>query len=61
MNGDEQGALYTAIRQTLREMVDCGGRDGDFDLYDHPGSYRRRLHSKSVGQAILYTQLSKCL
>jgi formamidopyrimidine-DNA glycosylase len=46
----EQGALYTAMRQTLREMVDCGGRDGDFDLYGHPGGYQRLLHAKSVGQ-----------
>ena len=50
LNQDEQGALYSAIRQTLQQMVECGGRDGDFNLYDHPGGYRRLLHSKSVGQ-----------
>ena len=28
----------------------AGGRDGDFDLYDHPGGYRRVMYSKAVGQ-----------
>jgi formamidopyrimidine-DNA glycosylase len=46
----EQQALYTAIRETLRQMVDGGGRDGDNDLFDHPGGYQRILYSKSVGQ-----------
>ena len=50
LSEDEKSALYVAIRQTLQQMVDCGGRDGDFDLYNHPGGYRRLLHSKSVGQ-----------
>jgi formamidopyrimidine-DNA glycosylase len=50
LSGNEQAALHAAIRSTLKEMVDGGGRDGDFDLYDHPGGYKRILYSKSVGQ-----------
>ena len=46
----EQRALYTAIRETLQKMVEGGGRDGDYDLFNHPGGYRRILYSKSVGQ-----------
>lgn len=46
----EQQALYVAIRTTLQKMVDGGGRDSDYDLYDKPGGYRRILHSKVVGQ-----------
>jgi formamidopyrimidine-DNA glycosylase len=45
----EKKRLYTSIRTTLQQMVDGGGRDGDFDLYDHPGGYPRVLHSKAVG------------
>jgi len=46
----DQQALYAAIRAKLQEMVDGGGRDGDFDLFDHPGGYKRILCSKTVGQ-----------
>jgi formamidopyrimidine-DNA glycosylase len=44
----EQQALYNATRNTLRQMVEAGGRDGDYDLYDRPGGYKRILHSKAV-------------
>lgn len=46
----EQRALYTAIRETLQKMVEGGGRDGDYDLFNRPGGYQRILYSKSVGQ-----------
>jgi formamidopyrimidine-DNA glycosylase len=46
----ERQGLYEAITQTLTQMVDLGGRDGERDLYDQPGGYPRILHSKSVGQ-----------
>ncbi len=41
--------LYHATVDTLHEMVERGGRDGDFDLHDRPGGYRRLLHSKTAG------------
>ena len=50
LNAAQQNALYSSIRETLQKMVEGGGRDGDYDLYDHPGGYKRLLHSKAVGQ-----------
>jgi formamidopyrimidine-DNA glycosylase len=47
---DERQALYQAIRETLQQAVDLGGRDTERDLYDRPGGYRRILDSRSVGQ-----------
>ena len=46
----EQRRLYAATRESLREMVEGGGRDSDRDLYGCPGGYTRILHSKVVGQ-----------
>ncbi len=46
----ERHALFDAIKQTLAEMVELGGRDSEHDLYDQPGGYQRKLHSKAVGQ-----------
>lgn len=45
----QQMDLYHATRDTLQEMIERGGRDGDYDLYDCPGGYKRILHSKTVG------------
>lgn len=50
VSSSEQEGLYASIRSTLQEMVSAGGRDGDYDLYNCPGGYRRILHSKAVGQ-----------
>ncbi len=47
---DERQALYQAIRETLQQAVDLGGRDTERDLYNRPGGYRRILDSRSVGQ-----------
>lgn len=49
LSAPEQQALYDATRAVLREMVDLGGRDGDYDLHGCPGGYKRLLHSKTVG------------
>ena len=51
LSKEQQLALYTATRQTLQKMVDGGGRDGDYDLYNRPGGYKRILHNKTVGQS----------
>jgi formamidopyrimidine-DNA glycosylase len=45
----QQLDLYHATRDTLQEMIEHGGRDGDYDLYDCPGGYKRILHSKTAG------------
>jgi formamidopyrimidine-DNA glycosylase len=46
----ERRALCRAIRETLQRMVDLGGRDSEYDLYNRPGGYRRILDSRSVGK-----------
>jgi len=45
----EREILYTTIKQTLAEMVELGGRDSEYDLYNRRGGYQRILHSKVVG------------
>ena len=47
---EERQALYKAIRETLQQAVELGGRDTERDLYNHRGAYRRMMHSKSAGQ-----------
>jgi len=47
---EERRSLHKAIRETLKQAMDLGGRDTERDLYNHPGGYRRILDSKSVGQ-----------
>jgi formamidopyrimidine-DNA glycosylase len=50
LSADERQALYKAIRQTLAEMVELGGRDSEFDLYNQPGGFQRILHGEAVGR-----------
>jgi formamidopyrimidine-DNA glycosylase len=45
----ERETLYATIKQTLAEMVELGGRDSEYDLYNKRGRYPRTLHSKVVG------------
>jgi len=47
---EERRALYEAIKETLRQAVNLGGRDTERDLYNRPGRYRRILDSRTVGQ-----------
>ncbi len=50
LNPQELHNLYTAMRSTLTQMVDGGGRDSERDLYDRPGGYRCILGSHAQGQ-----------
>jgi formamidopyrimidine-DNA glycosylase len=45
----EQRALYKAVRETLKQAVDLGGRDTEHDLHDCPGHYKKLLDSRNVG------------
>ena len=47
---EERRALYEAIRETLKQAADLGGRDTERDLHNRPGGYTRILDSKKVGQ-----------
>jgi formamidopyrimidine-DNA glycosylase len=51
LSEEQRRSLYEAVVGTLAEMVELGGRDGERDLYNHPGGYHRILHSKVAGQA----------
>ena len=42
--------LFWAIRDTLREMVECGGRDTEFDLFGQPGRYATIMSRKNTGR-----------
>lgn len=49
LTDDERRALYEAIRSTLKEAVELGGRHDEFGIHGDPGGYRRILDSKSAG------------
>jgi len=46
----ERQALYEAVKETLKQAVELGGRESERDLYNRPGGYRRLLDSKKLGQ-----------
>ena len=48
MTEQEKRDLYGAIRETMMQMVDLGGRDTEKDLYNQPGGYLKILDSKKV-------------
>jgi formamidopyrimidine-DNA glycosylase len=50
LSPDERSALYDALRQTLREAVDLGGRDSERDLFDRPGGYTPLLDGRAAGR-----------
>jgi formamidopyrimidine-DNA glycosylase len=49
-SGDEKRALYEAIKSTLKNAVDLGGRDTERDLHNNTGGYVKVLDSRSVGR-----------
>jgi formamidopyrimidine-DNA glycosylase len=53
--------LYAAIQDTLAEAIRLDGRLEEHDLFDHPGGYRRRMGSETVGQPcpVCGTQIEK--
>jgi formamidopyrimidine-DNA glycosylase len=43
-------ALYTAILDTTRVVIEKGGRNDETDLYGHPGGYVRLMNTQSAGK-----------
>ncbi|MEW6173532.1 MAG: hypothetical protein AB1510_10800 [Bacillota bacterium] len=41
--------MYHAIRETVREVIEKGGRYDEYDLYNNPGGYVRIMDKRSVG------------
>jgi formamidopyrimidine-DNA glycosylase len=46
----QRRALYDAIIQTVREVIDKGGRNDELDLYGKPGGYPRLMDRKAAGK-----------
>lgn len=46
----ERQALYQAILNTVREIIDKGGRYDEYDLYHHRGKYVRLMDKNAVGR-----------
>ncbi|KAF0194104.1 MAG: Formamidopyrimidine-DNA glycosylase [Bacillota bacterium] len=42
--------LYAAVKTTLAEMTELGGRDTEKDLLGNPGGYHTKMSSKTHGQ-----------
>ncbi len=45
----EKPGLFCAVKTTLKEMCDRGGRDTEKDLYGNPGGYKTILSKNTVG------------
>jgi len=46
----EKKALFKAIKGVLGEIVRCGGRDTEIDLFGCPGGYITKLSKKTAGK-----------
>ena len=49
VSDSEARDLYDAIRETMNEAIELGGRYDERDLYNNPGGYKRILDSKAKG------------
>ncbi|MCL2136167.1 MAG: endonuclease VIII [Coriobacteriia bacterium] len=48
---DEVQALFISVKETLQEMVDCGGRDTEKDLYGEKGGYTTKMSRFALDNA----------
>jgi formamidopyrimidine-DNA glycosylase len=48
LTDQELETLFLAIKATLRQMADQGGRDTEKDLFGQPGGYRTILSKNTV-------------
>ena len=44
----ESEALFRSVKETLKEMMELGGRDSEKDIYGEPGGYATKLGKKSI-------------
>lgn len=47
---EERMLLHETTQVELRKMADLGGRDGEKDLFNNWGGYKRIMHSKAVDE-----------
>ncbi|MBD3183572.1 hypothetical protein GF312_14865 [Candidatus Poribacteria bacterium] len=50
ISDDEIKGLYEAIKTTMKEAIELGGKDEEKDLYNNKGGYSRILNSKTKGK-----------
>ncbi len=50
LNPGQRRDLYAAIVDTVREVIEKGGRNDETDLYGRPGGYVRLMHSNAAGK-----------
>ena len=48
LSKEEFFALYTCVKNTLKEMTDKGGRDTEKDLFGNNGGYCTKLSAKTI-------------
>ena len=51
LGDSEKQILFKAIKETLEEMTDRGGRDTERDLFGNPGGYRTKMSKNTAGKA----------
>ena len=49
LNTDQRHTLYSAIVDTVGEVTEMGGRYDEYDLYNNPGGYIRKMDKNAVG------------
>ncbi|MEJ2599064.1 MAG: DNA-formamidopyrimidine glycosylase family protein [Anaerolineales bacterium] len=50
LSSEHRQALYHAIVDTVREVIEKGGRYDEYDLYNQPGGYIRIMDKNAVGR-----------
>jgi formamidopyrimidine-DNA glycosylase len=50
LSTEERKALYDAIVATVHEVIEKGGRNDEFDLYNRRGNYVRIMDKNAVGR-----------
>ncbi len=50
LNKVQRRRLYRAILETVNEVVKKGGRNDEYDLYNHRGGYRRIMDKEAAGR-----------
>ena len=50
LNTDQRYTLYSAIVDTVGEVTEMGGRYDEYDLYNNPGGYIRKMDKNAVGR-----------
>lgn len=53
LSAEGKEALFHAIKSTLNEMAEAGGRDTERDLFGSLGGYRTQMSKNTVGQTCL--------